>query len=92
MNRRQFLTGAVAAAVVVPLSDFEFVLESARPAFLTLTEWAVRNGEGARVAAIAQLLSDANDMLEDLPWQEVDSRVLRVKLPRGWQAMGSVGL
>lgn len=91
LSRRGFLGRALAVAVLVPLADFESVLEVARPAQLTLIDYAVRFCPGdPHLQQIANLLTTSNDLLDDLPWS-TGNTVMRTSLPPGSWRMISRG-
>lgn len=90
LSRRGFLGRALAVAVLVPLADFESVLEVARPAQLTLVDYAVRFPGDHHLQQISDLLTASNDLLDDLPWS-TGNTVMRTSLPPGSWRMISRG-
>lgn len=60
--------GVGAIAAVVPLTDFENLLETARPAQFTLVQLALLHRLD-HITEIAEMLSRSDHLLIDLPWR-----------------------
>lgn len=85
MNRRNFLKSMIAVASAPAIVKAENIMKVWVPpekTILTLADWARRIDHGKHVANIVEILTETNEILDDMVFKDGDKVTIHTGLPR----------